>query len=139
MQNGRSFSCWNILGRYIKDPMSSTLTQLVFIREIKIHDGYGTKLINLIKIRIISLSSSLFWRINASLPSTVATEPLFRQLLLLYTFQVEPLSLAKSVVAHHHLSIRRAPAVAILGLVRVILPLSSLYRLSGSFFTSFSA
>jgi len=56
--------------------------------------------------------------------SAFAAEPLLGQLLLVYALQVEPLEFAEGVVAHHHLAEGRALAVAVLGLLRVILPVA---------------
>ena len=68
---------------------------------------------------------SLLLPFSALVP-TVPAKPLLGQLLLFQTLKMEPLPLAKGVVAHDHLPIGRLTAVTVLGLVRIILPLSFL-------------
>lgn len=56
--------------------------------------------------------------------TTILTEPLLRQLLLVDAVQMEPLSLAVTVLTHYHLSEGWSAAIAILGLVLLVDPFS---------------
>ena len=74
---------------------------------------------------LINANESLLFPTHLPLIPAVPTKPLLGQLLLLHALQVEPLSLAKGIIAHDHLSVRRLPTIAVLRFVRIVLPLSS--------------
>ena len=61
-------------------------------------------------------------------PAVLAV-PLLRQFLFVYAVNVKPLTLTVCVLAHDHLPIGRAAAVAVTGLVGVVLPLAALQAL----------
>jgi|LakMenEpi03Aug12_release.lakeMendotaPanAssembly.Ray.scaffolds.fasta_scaffold259868_3 hypothetical protein len=62
--------------------------------------------------------------------------PLLGQFLLVDAINVKPLSFAVCVLAHHHLPVGGATAVAVPRLVGVVLPLAALQALSHWFLAS---
>lgn len=70
--------------------------------------------------------SPAFFGLRPALAPAVLTEPLFWQFFFIKAVHMKPLPLAVGIFAHDHLSKGGTPAVAIFGLVGIVLPLTAL-------------